>query len=129
MSSFKLSNELRRFISTIASIPHLETMLLLHQVPDQAWTVSAVAQRIYVSQPQATSMLKDLCDAGICKSTVDAASEFIYSPVAPELGKLIDELAVYYPRNLIQVTNMVHAKSASGRVQMFADAFKLNKDK
>lgn len=130
MNSSELSNELRRFISTIASIPHLETMLLLQQVPDQTWTVSAVAQRIYVSQAQAASMLKDLCDVGICKSTVDATSEFIYSPGTPELGRLIDELADYYPRNLIQVTNMVHAKSASGqRVQMFADAFKLHKDK
>jgi predicted transcriptional regulator len=130
MNSSELSNELRRFISTIASIPHLETMLLLQQVPDQAWTVSAVAQRIYVSQTQAASMLKDLYDAGICKSNVDAASEFIYAPGTPELGRLIDELAEYYPRNLIQVTNMVHAKSASGqRVQMFADAFKLHKDK
>lgn len=129
MNTSELSNELRRFISTIASIPHLETMLLLHQAPGQVWNVSSVAQRIYLSQAQAENMLKDLCDAGIFKSAIDSAGEFIYSPINPELGKLINELAEYYPRNLIQVTNMVHAKSASGRVQMFANAFRLNKDK
>jgi hypothetical protein len=104
-------------------------MLLLQQAPEQVWNVSSVAQRIYVSQAQAAMMLQDLCEAGICKSTVDSPGEFIYSPINPGLGTLINELAEYYPRNLIQVTNMVHAKSASGRAQMFADAFKLNKDK
>ena len=129
MSSSTLSNELRRFISRIVSIPHLETMLLLQQAPEQVWNVSSVAQRIYVSQTQAAIMLKDLCEAGICKSIVDSPGEFIYSPINLGLGTLINELAEYYPRNLIQVTNMVHAKSASRRAQMFADAFKLNKDK
>lgn len=130
MNSSELSDELRRFINTIVSIPHLEVMLLLHQAPAQVWNITAVAQRIYVNQVQAAAMLKDLCDSGICQCISDASGEFIYSPAFPELGQLIDQLAEYYPRNLIKVTNMIHAKSASGqRVQMFADAFKLSKDK
>lgn len=130
MNSSDLSNELRRFINTIVSIPHLETMLLLHQAPDRDWSISAVAQRIYVNPSQAALMLKDLCDAGICKPVADIDDHFIYSPATSELATLIDELSDYYPRNLIQVTNMIHAKSSSGqRVQLFADAFKLHKDK
>lgn len=130
MNSSELTDELRRFIHTIISIPHLEVMLLLHQASTQVWNVTTVSQRIYVNQAQAAIMLKDLCDAGICQPVSSAAGEFMYSPAFPELGKLIDELAEYYPRNLIQVTNMIHAKSASGqRVQMFADAFKIHKDK
>ena len=130
MNSSSLSNELRRFINTIASIPHLEIMLLLHQTPQAPWRVTAIAQRMYVGETQADVMLKDLCEAGICKPVSHATGEYIYSPAFEELGELIDQLAEYYPRNLIQVTNMIHAKSASGqRVQMFADAFKFNKDK
>lgn len=130
MNSQELSNELRRFINGIASIPHLEIMLLLHQAPEKGWDVTAVAQRIYVSPIRAATMLNDLCVAGICRPVSGAVDEFIYSPAFPELGQLIDQLAKYYPRNLIQVTNMIHAKPASGRrVQMFADAFKFNKDK
>ena len=130
MNSSELSNELRRFINTIVSIPHLEAMLLLHQAPNEEWSISTVAQRIYVGPSQAAVMLKDLCDAGICKSVANTTEDFIYSPATSELAQLIDELAEFYPRNLIQVTNMIHAKSSSGqRVQMFADAFKLHKDK
>ena len=130
MSPSNLSDELRRFINSIASIPHLEIMLLLQQNPGQVWNVTAIAQRIYVSQAQAGAMMHDLCDAGICKTVSGEAGEFIYSPAFPELEKLIDQIAEYYPRNLIKVTNMIHAKSASGqRVQMFADAFKFLKDK
>jgi hypothetical protein len=51
-------------------------------------------------------------------------------PASTELRELVDQLAIYYPRNLIEVTNMIHAKAkATSRVQMFADAFKFNKDK
>lgn len=130
MNSVNLSNELRRFINTIASIPHLEIMLLLQQNPNQIWSITAIAQRMYVGEAQAGAMLKDLHEAGICKPVSSEAIEYIYSPAFEELGQLIDQLSDYYPRNLIQVTNMIHAKSASGqRVQMFADAFKFNKDK
>ena len=128
MISSPLSNELRRFINTIASIPHLEIMLLLQQTPGEEWEVKAMAQRMYVNETQANVMLSDLENAGICKRIAPAT--FVYSPAFPELAQLIDELADYYPRNLIQVTNMIHARSAAGqRVKMFADAFKFLKDK
>ena len=130
MNSHELSNDLRRFIHTIISIPHLEGILLLQQNPGQVWNITTVAQRIYISQTQATNVLKDLCDAGICQPISNVAGEFSYSPAFPELGELINQLADYYPRHLIEVTNMIHSKSASGqRVRMFADAFKIHKDK
>lgn len=130
MSASELSNELRRFINAIASIPHLETMLLLYQNPEQVWTVATVAQRMYINEAQAATMLKDLHSSGICRPVSNSQGDYIYSPAFPELEKLVGQLAEYYPRNLIQVTNMIHTKSASGkRVQMFADAFKFHKDK
>ncbi len=130
MKSNEISNELRRFINSIVSIPHLEIMLLLQQSPEQVWSTATIAQRIYVSQAQAATMLHDLTTAGICRPVSGSTDEFLYSPSFPELKNLVDELAEYYPRHLIQVTNMIHARSAAGaRVQMFADAFKFLKDK
>lgn len=130
MTALDLSDKLRRFINGIASIPHLETMLLLQQASGHEWRVAEVAQRIYVNESQAAAMLNDLCVAGICKPVSAARTEFIYAPAFAELAQLIDQLAEYYPRNLIAVTNMIHAKSASGqRVRMFADAFKFHKEK
>ena len=129
MTSRQLSNELRRFIHSIASIPHLEAMLLLHQSPDQEWDEDAIARRLYLSHEQAVSMLKDLNASGICAPIPNKPGRFIYAPSFSELGELVDQLAHYYSLNLIEVTNMIHSKANAGRlVHLFADAFKFNKD-
>lgn len=104
-------------------------MLLLHQAPAEVWDEHSIAKRLYVSNQEAAAMLQKIFAAGICRAT-DDASGFIYSPAFAELSDLINQLAIYYPRNLIEVTNMIHSKtSASSRVQQFADAFKFFKDK
>ena len=77
MSSPNLSNELRRFINSITSIPHLEIMLLLQQTQNEIWNVRAIAQRMYITDTQADAMLKDLCVAGICKPAPNQTDGFI----------------------------------------------------
>lgn len=125
MNSPVLSDELRRFIHTIASVPHLEAMLLLQQTPGQDWHANAVARRLYLSDGQAAEVLRDLGAAGICEAVAAGSAQYIYAPAFPELDALIAQLGLYYSRNLIEVTNLIHAKVNSGpRVQQFADAFK-----
>ena len=105
-------------------------MLLLHQAPDQVWDENSIAKRLYVNNDEAAVMLQKIATAGICKSDTQDLSGFIYAPKSTELGNLIDQLAAYYPRNLIEVTNMIHSRAnTNSRVQQFADAFKLFKDK
>lgn len=105
-------------------------MLLLHQAQTQVWNENSIAQRLYVGHQDAAVMLQKMAAAGICRTVDDACSGFIYSPSSSELSDLIDQLAIYYPRNLIEVTNMIHSKAgANSRVQQFADAFKFFKDK
>lgn len=129
MSSPKLSNELRRFIHSIASIPHLEAMLLLHQSPLQEWDAHTIAQRLYLSDEQAADMLRELSISGICAPLPKNSEQFIYAPAAKELDKLIDQLASLYSSNLIEVTNMIHSRASGRLVHLFADAFKFNRDK
>lgn len=130
MTTSDITDELRRFIHSISSIPHLEAMLLLRETPSQVWNADLLARRLYMGREQADAMLKELVTNGICKKVADDEQQVIYSPAFPELAALLDELAHYYPRNLIQVTNMIHSKSgADRRAQMFADAFKIKKDK
>lgn len=130
MNSPTLSNELRRFIHTIASIPHLEAMLLLHQSPQQEWDANAIAERLYLKPAEATAMLSDLHVSGICVPIPEKFGYFVYAPTVNELGNLIDQLAIFYASNLIEVTNIIHSKANAGRmVHLFADAFKFQKDK
>lgn len=130
MNSVELTGELRRFIYSIASIPHLEAMLLMHQTPGQVWESAAIAQQLYLNSDQATGMLIDLSQAGVCRALPAEAAKYIYSPATEEIGELVNQLAHYYSRNLIEVTNMIHSKApVAQRVHLFADAFKFNKDK
>jgi hypothetical protein len=130
MNSSTLSDELRRFIHSIASIPQLEAILLLHQAQEQVWEKNTLAQGLYLNKEQAAAMLIDLHAAGICAPAPNTNDGFIYSPISSELGQLIDQLASYYARNLIEVTNMIHSTATTGqRIQQFADAFKFFKDK
>ncbi len=130
MNSLKLSNELRRFIHSIASIPHLEAMLLLRQSAGQEWNLDSLAQRLYLNNEKAAHMLHELIASGICAPVPEHPGQFIYAPAQPELEELIDQLALFYANNLIEVTNMIHSRSQAGRmVHLFADAFKFQKDK
>lgn len=87
-----------------------------------------MAKRLYISQDDAKNMLKDFRDSGVCVAAEQADECFIFSP-PPELNRLIADLADFYANNLIEVTNMIHSRGQSGRrVQLFADAFKFNKE-
>jgi hypothetical protein len=74
-------------------------------------------------------MLSDLQASGICAPHSEKRECVIYAPVTGELNELIEQLAIFYSSNLIEVTNMIHSRAQSGRlVHLFADAFKFNKD-
>lgn len=127
MTNITLSDELRRFIHSIESVPHLEAMLLLHQEPAQVWSEDALAKRLYLSPQNAAKTLLDLCDYGICAPS-PAGSDFRYAP-SSDLDALIGQLAIYYSSHLIEVTNMIHARNGVGRrAHLFADAFKFKKE-
>ena len=130
MNSPKLSDDLRRFIQSIQSIPHLEAILLLRQYSSQPWKPATLAQRLYINPEAAANMLNDLQLAGIFELSTGEAQEYRFKPTSAELSALIDQVADYYAHNLIEVTNMIHSKATqSSRVRQFADAFKFqNKD-
>ncbi len=89
-----------------------------------------MAQRLYIQSEQvAADILHGLYTAGICTRHPEHPDSYVYAPVSAELGALLAELAIYYDCNLVEVTNLIHARSRSHRVQQFADAFKWRKDK
>jgi hypothetical protein len=121
-----LSDELRRFISSIESIPHLEAMLLLREDANTIWQEAVIAKRLYMSEDKAAGILHDLCLANICTHIPNQG--FVFSPTE-ELSEKITQLAAYYASHLIEVTNMIHTKSdPHKRLRQFANAFKFKKD-
>lgn len=124
MSEDVIPADLRSFIARyINSVADLEALLLLRSDPARKWTLSTIAQRLYVRESDTSDALSRLCADGL------AAHEdgFYRYDCSAALAPLVDRLAEAYRRQLIPVTNLIHAKP--GRIQQFADAFRLKKDR
>lgn len=116
-------------------MPYLEALLLLRSEPSAIWTGERLAKRLYIANKQAEELLFQLNEAGIAAMTAaqsnpDAGERpdgFHYSPASAALTNLIDELAVLYSTELLEITHLIHSK-LDRKAQQFADAFKLRKD-
>lgn len=120
----EISDELRKFVLTsIPSIPFLESLLLLRQDPARAWTSHALSQRLFVSDARAAEILMQLQSRAMARQEDD---RFVYA-AAGELDRRIAALADLYRADLLAVTDLIHS-AVDRRAYQFADAFKLRKD-
>lgn len=122
-----IADDIRRFILTsVPSVPYLEALLLLRGDAAHDWDAMRMARALYVSEATAASLLTAL-QAGAFVTTSAADSAFRYRPATPELDRMIEQLAAVYASHLVDVTNLIHARS-SRKAQRFADAFVWKKD-
>ena len=125
-----IPEDIRRFVLTsIASVPHLEALLLLRAAEHEYWSDSRLADRLYIGGKLAHSLMADLCRAGMIepRPETDGSISYRYQPASPALRITIDELAVLYARQLVDITNLIHSR-LDRKAQQFADAFKWRKD-
>jgi hypothetical protein len=108
-------------LANIDSIAQLEALLLLRANAGRQWDAGAVAQRLYVGQHEGQDILTRLSAQGLISHQDGSYS---YGP-APDTAALIDRLALVYARHLIPITSIIHQRP--GRIQEFADAFKLKR--
>lgn len=121
-----LTDDLRRLIFSMPSIPHLEAILLMRR-GREPWTASRLAQRLYLPVERTAAILADMAAAQLCMAD-EASAAFLYAPARPGLDTLVASLERYYSQNLIEVTNMIHASSRRhSRIREFAEAFKWGK--
>jgi hypothetical protein len=113
----------RFIVKYIDSVAQLEALLLLRASPAEEWDIRRVAQRLYVTEPDATSILHHLVTSGLV--TADGGL-FRYSCASVELSSAVTRLAEEYSRQLIPITNLIHSKPR--RIRQFADAFRFRKD-
>lgn len=119
-----LPDKVRRFILTsVASVPHLEAMLLLRTGASETWSSAQVGQRLYIRESDAAGLLAALSDTGIARCTEEG--NFVYAP-PPELAELMDAVAECYATNLLGVTELIHSR-IDRRAHQFADAFRIRR--
>jgi Mn-dependent DtxR family transcriptional regulator len=119
-----IPEELRRFILTsVTSVPFVEALLLFREAKGEPLETEHVARRLYVPVQAAAAVVAELANAGIVERSGTAHR---YNP-GEELAGRVELLATYYRSHLVEVTDLIHAKTAR-QAQRFADAFKWRND-
>jgi DNA-binding IclR family transcriptional regulator len=128
MSREPIPDDVKRFILTsIPSIPHLETLLLLRNNEHLLWSSADVARRIYISEKAAHALLQELLAAGFVSDSGSEGQQYRYAPASEQLREMISRIGQCYSKNLVDVTELVHSK-INKRAKQFADAFIWRKD-
>lgn len=123
-----IPEDLRRFILTsIPSVPFVEAMLIYRDARGAAVSNEFLAKRLYMPEKSAAEVIELLYQSGIVEAAGADPVSHRYRPASPELASMLEMLAAYYRSHLVDVTELIHSRTAR-RAQQFADAFKLRKD-
>lgn len=126
MKSDAIPDAVQRFVLTsIPSVPFLEALLLLQGTPALRWDAAGLARRLYLSERASATLLEELHAAGFVGC--DAPGVYYYAPRSGDIRELIENVKVVYAKNLVGISNLIHAKT-NRKAYQFADAFKLRKD-
>ncbi|HEY1149984.1 MAG TPA: hypothetical protein VGF27_15495 [Pseudoduganella sp.] len=127
MEASNIPDDVRRYIvQCVPSVPYLEAIMLMSAKAGGSWDARQLAQRLYLDEPRAESLLHELSAAGI--ATADADGRWHFAPTTPHLAELLARLVDIYARHLVEVSTLVHSKS-NRKARLFADAFVWRKDK
>jgi hypothetical protein len=109
--------------STIRSVWALELLLLMKRRPE-VWSVSDLTRELRASTRLVEGVLSHFETAGLVSQT-DAG--YAYQPASVALVRCCDRLEQDYAERPVAMVNLIVA-SSPGRVQSFADAFRLKRD-
>jgi len=121
MPGEEVPEDVREFILRyINSIAQLEALLLLWRDPNKSWDSAAMARRLYVGEGETIEVLTQLNADGLLTETQGS-----YRFNKDDWQEPVGRLAESYAKQLIPITNIIHAKPR--RIREFADAFKFRK--
>jgi hypothetical protein len=122
-----IPEDLRRFILTsIPSVPFVEAMLIYRDARGAAVSNELIAKRLYMAERAAGEVVQQLSETGVVEAAGTDPVSYRFRPGSEELAAMLEMLAAFYRSNLVDVTDLIHSRTAR-RAQQFADAFKLRK--
>ncbi len=129
MASDDLAPEVRSFIDEhIRSVSQLEMLLLLQTTADQNWTVAELARELRVEAAWVEAQLNGFAAAGLVSKSAETPAAYRFNPATPELRRAMLALSRAYLLQRVRVIERVYGRS-SDRIQAFADAFRLKKER
>jgi transcriptional regulator with AAA-type ATPase domain len=118
----------RLLMAHIDSLETLETLLLLQTRTEQAWTASAVARELRMTEASAAARLGELTASRLLVTERGAPAKYRYSPASAEDVRSVAELAATYAQRRVSVITFIFSKPLA-RVRVFADAFLLKRER
>jgi hypothetical protein len=115
-------------IHEIDSVSHLEALLLLWSGKHKQWSPEEMAKALYVKPAVAERILRDLAQRSLAISVENSKDQYSYDASSDERNTLIRALDEIYRREVVRISNMIHAKG-SAAMREFAKAFVLKKDR
>lgn len=126
MTASNIPADVRRFLlAAIASVPHLEALLLLRADPTRRWDAGSLSLRLYIDEAAAGRLLEGLRQHRLAAQDGDGA--WHYASVDDATAATIDRLAAVYARHVVEVAELIHS-SSDRKAQRFADAFRWRKE-
>jgi hypothetical protein len=113
-------------LSRVDSVPQLEALLLLWNSRPNRWLSTDIAQRLYISVDQATSILRDLARQHLIAGPLEN-EQYFYTPISEEQDRILGWVDATYRRETVAISSMIHSK-ASRAVRDFARAFRFKKE-
>lgn len=117
-----IPDAVRRFVLTsIPTVPHIETLLLLWREPDIAWQAEGISKRLFVSPAIAGTLAEDLRQADLFECEGDPKC-YRCRREPPSLAALLAEVDIAYNRHLREMTGLIHS-NLDRKAARFAQAF------
>ena len=133
MAGSGISPALRSFLrERIHSYEQLELLLLVRQMPTQAWSLELIGKRLKVPESVALEAASNLHDSGLLEMVFDDRNRvYRYKPATPELARLAEELAQAFEEERLAVVRLMNENAVervrTAAMRMFADSFVLGK--
>jgi len=119
--------DVRAFIKDhVRSIVQLELLLLLSRDPSSRFSAEQVARDLCIALDAANSFLEAMRASSMI--AVDDEWKYHFEPQNPEWVSLVSALGHLYRERRLSVIECIYSRDAD-RLQSFADAFRLRKDK
>ena len=111
--------------TSIRSVWRLELLLLMWRSSPARWSAADLVRELRASDEIVSDGLASLQAAGLV--TREGERTFRYSPAAPELDCVVQELARVYRDRPTAVRKAIF-ENPNEKLQTFADAFRIRKD-
>jgi hypothetical protein len=129
VSEEAIPQEVRSLISDhIDSVVQLEILLMLHAKPDADWSAADVSTQLRIDPAWAEGQLAHLCARGLLQCSDQTPRTYRFGPKDPRLITATIELARAYADRRVTIISLIFSKPVD-KIQSFADAFRLRKDK